>query len=77
MKKFINYEAINRVEDFKNPDGKTYDGAGFLAALSGLDKAEIMWMADRLKHLMHVEKLSKEAAKEIVSKEGKTKPWIT
>lgn len=60
---------------YKNPDGKTYNGVALLADISGLSQAEIRWTADRLKHLMHVEKRSKDEAKEIVRREAAGKPW--
>jgi phage I-like protein len=59
---------------WKNPNG-TYNGVEMLAAVSGLSPKEVRWMADRLKHLLHVEKRSKDEAKAIVKAEAKSKPW--
>lgn len=59
---------------WRNPSG-TYDGAGMLAEMSGLSKAEIMWTFERLKYLMQAEGKTKEEAKAIVKEETKTRPW--
>jgi TRAP-type C4-dicarboxylate transport system permease large subunit len=62
------------IGSFRNPDG-TYDGIKMLAAMSGLSEAEVAWTAKRLKHLMHVEKKTKEEAKAVVAQESKSRPW--
>ena len=52
-----------------------YDGAAMLSDLSGLSKNEIRWTFDRLRHLIHVEGKTKEAAKVIVKNEAVNRPW--
>lgn len=63
-------------EKHRNPDGKTYNGVALLSELSGLTQAEIAWTANRLKHLIQVEKKSKAEAKEIVKRESRSFPWL-
>jgi hypothetical protein len=60
---------------WKNPNG-TYNGVQMLADISGLSLAEVQWTANRLKHLLRVEKKSKIEAKAIVKAESATKPWL-
>jgi hypothetical protein len=62
-------------ERWRNADG-TYNGTRMLSEVSGLSEAEIRWTFDRLKHLMHVDKLSKSEAKARVSEEAKSQPWV-
>lgn len=67
------------MDDFdagRNPDGTYHLGRVFESLTNGkISSAEIMWMANRLKHLMHVEKKTKDEAKAIVKEEARTKPW--
>lgn len=62
------------MEQFRNPNG-TFNGVKAMAAMTGLSEAEIAWTADRIKHLMHVQKKPKAEALAIVREEGKDKPW--
>ena len=62
-------------DTWKNPNG-TYNGAQMLADLSGLSLAEVQWTANRFKHLLHVEKRSKDEAKAIVKAKCANKPWL-
>lgn len=61
-------------EDFKNPDGKTYNGIKMLQALTGLPEGEIKWMAERIGQLIR-QKIPKNEALIIVKEEAKSKPW--
>ena len=63
------------LSEWKNEDD-TYNGVNMLAVLSGLPKDEIQWIFNRLKHLMHIEGLSKESAKAQVAQEASDKPWL-
>ena len=63
------------LDKHRNPDG-TYNGVTAMAELSGLSTAEIRWTFDRLNHLMHVEGLAKEAAKDVVRAEAAGRPWL-
>lgn len=64
------------LERHRNADG-TYNGVTAMAEMSGLTPAEIKWTFDRLKHLMHVEGMTKEAAKDVVKAEAASQPWLT
>ena len=61
---------------FRNPNG-TVNGVDAFSAVTGLSGAEIRWTFERLKHLLHVEKRTKEGAKRIVSEEAKSTPWLS
>lgn len=63
------------LERHRNADG-TYNGVTAMAELSGLSTAEIRWTFDRLKHLMHVDGMTKDAAKEVVKAEATSRPWL-
>lgn len=60
---------------FKNADG-TYNGVALFSEMTGLSQAEIRWTFDRLKHLLHVEKLSKADAVAQIRQEAAAKPWL-
>lgn len=62
------------MSDSLNPDG-TYNGVKIMARLSGLSEAEVKWTFYRFKHLMQVQKKTKDEAKAIITEESKTKPW--
>lgn len=64
------------IEQFKNKDGSTYNGAAMLANLTGLSQAEVEWTAKRIQHLTSVERCSKEQAMAVVKAERVNKPWI-
>lgn len=61
-------------DEFSNGDG-TYNGVALLSRISGLSMAEVYWTANRLKHLLKVEKRTKDEAKSIVREEAKSRPW--
>lgn len=53
---------------------KGYDGSKILSALSGLSRAEIIWMFNRMK-VLYREGKSPEQVKTMIEQEAKTKPW--
>ncbi len=60
----------------QNPDGTWHLGRLFAHLTGGgISSAEVMWMAGRLRHLMHVAGKSKEEARRIVAEEAKARPW--
>lgn len=65
----------NILAESKNPDG-TFNGIKALAVMSGLDEAEIAWMADRMRFLIHTQGKNKSEAKSIVTNEARAKPWL-
>lgn len=65
------------LEEFRNPDGKTYNGVAMLACLSGLSEAEVAWTAARVRRLMIDDGLSRGEALERVKAEAKSRPWET
>ncbi len=65
----------NMFDDFLNPDGKTYNGLRMLSVISGLSEDEIRWSEKRLRKLIVVQGMKKDAAIKIVTQEGKSKPW--
>lgn len=64
------------IEQFKNADGSTYNGAAMLASLTGLSQVEIDWTAKRLQDLIRDEHCSKAQALAIVKAERASKPWL-
>jgi hypothetical protein len=62
------------VDRHRNADG-TFDGVGLLAGLSGLDRAEVKWMFERMVQLLRVEGKSRAEAKAIIAEEAKARPW--
>lgn len=63
------------LEKHRNADG-TYNGVTAMAELSGLSAEEIRWAFDRLKHLMQVDGMTKDAAKAVVKAEVVGRPWL-
>lgn len=63
------------IADFRNPDG-TYDGAGVMAAISGIPKEEVVWMWKRTSALL-VQGVPKTEVTRIVKQEAAMKPWLT
>lgn len=58
----------------KNPNG-TYNGARALAAVSGLEAAEVEWMFHRMRYYMTRCNYSSGIARTKVLAEAKGRPW--
>lgn len=61
-------------EQFKNPDGKTYNGIAAMSAVSGIPQAELAWMAKRIKELT-VAGMPRAEISATIKAEAKAKPW--
>ena len=66
---------MSSIADFRNPDG-TYDGAGVMAAISGIPKEEVVWMWKHTSALL-VQGVPKTEVTRIVKQEAAMKPWLT
>jgi hypothetical protein len=63
-----------KADDFKNPDGETYNGLKLVAAMSGLSDAEIMWTLSRLKEL-RANGTPRHLQNDIIKTEAISKLW--
>lgn len=61
-------------EQFKNPDGKTYNGVAAMSAFSGIPQAELAWMAKRIQALVKAGTPRAEISA-LIKAEAKGKPW--
>ncbi len=61
-------------EQFKNQDGKTYNGIAAMSAFSGIPQAELAWMAKRIQELTKAGATKAEISA-AVKAEAKSKPW--
>lgn len=61
------------MDKYRNANG-TYDGPAFFSDMTGIPKAEVLWMANRMNELLRKGK-SKADAKRIVAEEAKGQPW--
>lgn len=62
------------LDQFKNKDGKTYNGIAAMSAFSGIPQAELAWMAKRIQALTK-EGVSKTEISATIKAEAKAKPW--
>lgn len=62
-------------EKWRNPGKDTYNGAAMFAELTGIPRAEIVWMAERMKELKAAG-VPKEDWSGIVKAESAAKPWL-
>ena len=61
-------------DQFKNPDGKTYNGVAAMSAFSGIPQAELAWMAKRIQALVKVG-MPRAEISTVIKAEAKSKPW--
>lgn len=61
-------------EQFKNPDGKTYNGIAAMSTVAGIPQEELAWMARRIKELT-VAGIPRADISAMVKAEAKEKPW--
>lgn len=62
------------MSDFRNPDGKTYNGVKLLSAATGIPEDEMKWMADRIKELLG-QGVPRAEALRMVREESVRQPW--
>lgn len=64
------------LEQFRNEDGKTYNGVAAMSAFSGIPKAELAWIAKRIQALVK-DGVPRGEISAVIKAEAKGKPWET
>ena len=61
-------------DQFRNPDGKTYNGVAAMVAVTGIPPDEMAWMAKRIQALVKAGTPRGQISR-MVKEEAKARPW--